>query len=53
MDAHKQFTTVHIKESGVKNSESAAQQRLDKIQMRVVGNYQGIDQTRGAPTRQV
>ncbi len=44
MDAHKQFTTVHIKESGVKNVESVAQQRLDKIQMRVVGNYQGIDQ---------
>ncbi len=43
MEAHKQFTTVHIKESGVENTESGIQNRLDKVRMIVKGNYHGVD----------
>ncbi len=43
MEAHKQFTTVHIKESGVENAEKENRHTLDKVQMRVKGNFNGID----------
>ena len=43
MDAHKQFTTVYIKDSGVENTTMGRQNGLEQVQMRVKGNFQGID----------
>jgi hypothetical protein len=43
MEAHKQFTTVHIKESSVENAENGRQNRLENVHMRVRGNFIGID----------
>ncbi|NLX40933.1 MAG: hypothetical protein GXY75_03415 [Bacteroidales bacterium] len=43
MEAHKQFTTVHIKESNVENAESGRHNRLENVQMKVKGNFTGID----------
>ncbi len=43
MEAHKQFTTVHIKESGVENAEIGPQERLKQVKMVVKGNFIGID----------
>jgi len=43
MDAHKQFTTVYIKDSGVEKTTMDRQKGLEKVQMRVKGNFQGID----------
>ncbi len=43
MDAHKQFTTLYIKDSGIENTTMGREKGLEKVQMRVKGNFQGID----------